>query len=295
MSDYHVHLHPHGRTGPDDPAPGTFPAEHIERYVEQALDRGMTEVCFTEHLYRLIEAGPVLGEFWAAEAPDVAAPTIAFVEAERDISLDAYVDAVVAARDRGLPVKLGLEVDFFPETIGAVLDLLEPYPWDMLLGSVHWTGGMAFDVDEMRPEFERRGVDHMYEEYFSLATDLAASGAVDVMAHIDLVKFHGIRPANERSDLYEMLATAAATAGTAVEVSSAGLYKACAELYPSAGFLDVLADHGVEITLASDAHRPAEVGRDFDRIVAAVRSAGYTGYLQFDQRIAEFVAFDMPG
>lgn len=286
MGDYHVHLHPHGRPGPGDPAPGTFPLDHIERYVEQAVARGLDEVCFTEHLYRLVEAGPVLGEFWAGERSDVSAPSIAFIEEERNISLDVYVRAVCDAQDRGLPVKLGLEVDFFPETIGAVLDLLDPYPWDMLLGSVHWIGGMAVDIDEMRPEFERRGADRMFEEFFGLETALAASGAVDVLAHVDLVKFHGLRPAHDRLDLYEMVASAAAGAGTAVEISSAGLDKACAELYPSATFLDVLVQHDVDITLASDAHRPAEVGRHLDRVLRAARTAGYANHLSFDRRVA---------
>ena len=112
MGDYHVHLHPHTWRG-GDPDPHTFPQDHIDRYVEEALRRGLTEVCFTEHLYRLVESEPVLGEFWKDERPEVAAPTIRFVTAERTFRMDDYVTAVLAARDRGLPVLLGLEIDYF--------------------------------------------------------------------------------------------------------------------------------------------------------------------------------------
>ncbi len=77
---------------------------------------------------------------------------------------------------------LGLEVDYFPETIDAVLDLLAPYPWDLLVGGVHWIGGFAFDEVEMVPEFNRRDVDQVFQAYFDLETQQAASGTVDLLA-----------------------------------------------------------------------------------------------------------------
>ena len=56
--------------------------------------------------------------------------------------LDAYVDAVVEAKRRGLPVKLGLEVDYVPATRGrAARRCSRRYPWDYLLGSVHFVDG----------------------------------------------------------------------------------------------------------------------------------------------------------
>lgn len=285
MGDYHVHLHPHWPISSDDPPPGDFSRELIERYVEQAAARGLTEVCFTEHLYRMREAGSVLGEFWEKEASNVAGPTAEFVLAERQFTLDSYVEAVVEAKDFGLPVLLGMEVDFFPDTIDAVLDLLAPYPWDLLLGSVHWIGGFAVDVDEVVFEFDRRGVPRVYQEYFGLEVELAASGSVDVLAHVDVIKNHGHRLAEEPIALYQAVATAAAASSTAVEVSSAGLSEPCAELYPSAAFLGVLNSHGVGVTMASDAHRPAGVGRDFDLVRRAAGEAGYTERVEFRGRL----------
>jgi histidinol-phosphatase (PHP family) len=154
MGDHHVHLHPHDDPVSGSPDPGTFPREHIERYVEAAAARGVEEVCFTEHLFRMRESDPVLGDFWRNES----------------------------AKDSRFPVLLGLEVDYFPETIDAVLDLLAPYPWDLLVGGVHWIGGFAFDEVEMVPEFNRRDVDQVFQAYFDLETQQAASGTVDLLA-----------------------------------------------------------------------------------------------------------------
>ncbi len=284
MGDYHVHLHPHGDPAPDSPEPGTFPREHIERYVEVAASRGVTEVCFTEHLFRMRESESVLGDFWRDESGSVAAHTIRMIETERNMVLDEYVAAITDARDSGLPVLLGLEVDYFPETIDAVLDLLAPYPWDLLVGGVHWIGGFAFDDEEMIPEFNRRGADQVFEAYFDLETRLAASGNVDVLAHADLVKKHGHRSTGDVTDVYVNLARRAAASGMLVEVSSAGLTEPCNEIYPSESLLSAFHEAGVAITMASDTHVPEGTGWGLDLVEDQARKAGYSQRAVFRQR-----------
>ncbi len=86
------------------------------------------------------------------------------------------------------------------------------------------------------------------------------------MAHPDLAKVFGHRaPEDVRERLYAEAAEAFAAAGVAVEVSTAGLRKPVGELYPAPTFLAACRRAGVPATLASDAHRPEDVGRDFDR------------------------------
>lgn len=278
----------------DDTSPvdqGEYPAGHIEAYVEAAAARGVTELGFTEHFYRCREAAPVLGEFWnAAGTPeDVALLSKAMVEADLTLSLEAYVEAVTSAQDAGLPVKLGLEVDFFPESIDRVLDLLEPYPWDFLIGSVHWIGGWAIDASHSVHEFERRGVEQSWADYFELEEQLARSGVVDVLAHVDVIKKYGLRPEVDPAPWYSSVVAAAEASGTAVEVSSQGLRNPADEVYPAPDFLRRFHAAGVPITLASDAHFPADAAWGHAEVVAAARAAGYTSRLRFDRRRAEEV------
>lgn len=290
MGDYHVHLHPHGPYTGQGPPPGEYPDGHLDAYVAAALDRGADEVGFTEHLFRCVESEAALGRFWETEPQhDLAEQTAAFVREERNLSLERYVAVVVDAKERGLPVKLGLEVDFFAETIEAVLDLLEPYPWDFLIGSIHWVGGWSIDHEGVDYEFERRGVPEAYEDYFACETQLAASGAVDVLAHADVVKKSGHRLSAPPLEAYRRVAQAAANSGTAVEVSSAGLRKPVGEMYPAPEFLSIFHDEGVPITLASDAHYPDECAIDRDLVVTAARAAGYTHRLRFRERVGELV------
>jgi histidinol-phosphatase (PHP family) len=285
MGDYHVHLHHHGPYRGVGPPLGEYPDGYIEQYVEQARLRGLSEVGFTEHLYRCVESDAVLGHFWEYEPKqDLAEQTAAFIQEDRTLSLEDYVAAVVDAKDRGLPVKLGLEVDFFPETIDAVLEFLDPYPWDFLIGAVHWVGGWSVDHGGAAYELARRGVRQAYEDYFALERQLAASGSVDVLAHVDVVKVHGDVLESPPLDLYAGVVEAAASSGTAVEVSSAGIYKPIDEIYPAPEFLKLFHSGGVPITLASDAHEPADCARDVAVVVAAARAAGYSEHLVFEER-----------
>jgi histidinol-phosphatase (PHP family) len=87
--------------------------------------------------------------------------------------------------------------------------------------------------------------------------------------------------------LYEKFLDAAAKAGCAIELNTAGLRKDCKEIYPCRDLLEIAFRKNVPITFGSDAHAPAEVGMDFAAAVALARSVGYTETLQFKQRSAE--------
>ncbi|MEE8331296.1 MAG: PHP domain-containing protein [Acidimicrobiia bacterium] len=289
MSDYHLHFHPHVPTA-ESPPMGVYPAGYIDRYFEVAARRGVTELGFSEHLYRCVEAEPVLGNWWADEPDSVmAAEMEKIVREERTLSLDAYVDVVLDAKRRGLPVKLGLEVDFVPGSEAATVDFLKQYPFDFLIGSVHWIGPWAFDRVALSDEFARRGVLAAYEQYFDLETRLAASGMVDVLAHADVIKKVGIRPQQPILDLYAPVVAAATASGVAVEVSSAGLRRRAAEMFPAPAFLALFAAAGVPITLASDAHGPDEAAWGHSKVVRAARDAGYTHHLRFSDRAPQAV------
>jgi histidinol-phosphatase (PHP family) len=293
MGDYHVHLHKHGPYDGVGPSPGQYPMDHVEAFVDVALTRGANEIGFTEHLYRCVESEPILGEWWAEDPrKDLREYTKSYVQSERVLSLERYVQAVVDAKDRGLPVLLGLEVDFFPDTAEPVAEFLAQYPFDFLIASTHWLGAWGLDLAGQTLEFERRGALRSYEDYFRKETELAASGLFDVLAHADVIKKQGVRLSDPPMDLYEELAVAAARGGTAVEVSTAGLHHAAQEMYPAKPLLKRFRNHGVPITLASDAHIPQHTGRDRAEAINLARSVGYTQRIQFRKRVGTMVPLD---
>jgi histidinol-phosphatase (PHP family) len=246
--DYHMHLR-----GPDERIDHTVAG--VERFVETAAARGVDEIGFTEHVYYFRQTLPL----W----------TVPYYTERCVYDLDAYVDAVVEAKRQGMPVKLGLEVDYADGRQDELAAVLEPYPWDYLLGSVHYVDELA--VDQQPGIWAEHSVEEVWRRYFAALEELAASGHVDVLAHPDLAKIYGRRP--ERIEY-------PALDGVALEISTAGLYKPVGELYPDP---PMLAGHP-PITLASDAHVPEDVGRDFDQALTLARAAGYETVTVFDER-----------
>ncbi|MBU1226285.1 MAG: hypothetical protein KJ698_03595 [Actinobacteria bacterium] len=297
MSDSHLHLYPHRRGDPlPAPPPDAYPLDHIERFVEQAAAVGVTELTFTEHLYRCVESAGVLGPIWERAAdPTTMANTRADLLADRTMSLERYVEAILGAKAAGLPVLLGLEVDFFPDTIDAALDLIAPYPFDLLAGSIHWIDGWWFDRIHSIHEWMARPHRQVYERFFQLQSELAASGKVDVITHPDRVKYLGHRLSEEPVDLYRQLVDAAVQGGTAMEVNTGGLRHPAHEIYPAPTLLRMAGRAGLDITFASDGHSPRQAGWGLDLARAEACAAGFTHRARFVARKRTLVPFDAPG
>jgi histidinol-phosphatase (PHP family) len=78
-----------------------------------------------------------------------------------------------------------------------VAALLAGYPFDVLLGSVHWLGAWLFDpLDwaQAQQQWAIRGVERVWGDYTRAVEELAGTRAVDVLAHPDLAKVAGHRP-----------------------------------------------------------------------------------------------------
>ncbi len=264
--DYHMHLR-----GPavDGAEPLVHSLAAVERFVERARERGVDEIAFTEHVYYFHQTR----EIWSLP-----------YHVERcTYDLDAYCDTVQEAKRHGLPVKLGLEIDIVPGRQERLAELLEPYPFDLLLGSVHEV--LTTPIDDQPGIWERLSVEDVWRRYVKSVAELAVSGAVDVMAHPDLAKIYGSRPDPAvEAELAEELAAGLAAADVAAEISTAGLRKPVGEIYPSAALLGAFYRHGVPITTASDAHEPHLVGEDLDLALSLARVVGYDTVSAFEGR-----------
>lgn len=282
LTDYHMHTQPDGvseREGDDrgwERHGGPWTSGWIGEYVAVARSRAIDEIALTEHIHRFTCAQDWHTDpFWVGEATE-------------DIA--TYVDGVRAAQSDGHPVLLGIEMDWLPDRRESISEVLADHPFDVVLGSVHWLGTQGID-DPAHPAADRMGGDHVWEGYLAEFARAALSGLFDVMAHPDLPKVFGQRlPSSMASRLDDMVG-AVREAGIAIECSSAGLRKPVKEMYPDPDLLALFSQAGVPVTLASDAHRPADVGRDYATVVAAIRGAGYTTLTRFRGREARQEAF----
>jgi len=271
--DYHLHLWPHSQ------ADAEATVEQVTQYCTRAVEAGVTEIALTEHLFRFTQAKDRLGGFWDDLPGEKLRPGMAaYWDHHARVDLDAYVDVVQAVKAEGLPVVLGLEVDYYRDRMDEVADLLDGYPFDVLLGSIHWLGTWRFDVlsDPLCvAEWDVRDIDAVWDEYTSAMEELGASGVCDVFAHPDLVKVTGRVPA-VTDEYYDRITEAAVRSGMAVEVSSAGWRKPIGEEYPAPPLLRRLVDRGVPLTTASDAHTLPDVADRADDLRDLLGAAGVT-------------------
>jgi histidinol-phosphatase (PHP family) len=248
---------------------GGFSRDWLLRFLERAREAGVEEVAFTEHSYRFRQARGCLDNDWA--------------RARQTEDVEEYVRLVLQAREEGYPVLLGIEMDYVEGKEEEIARFLAPYPWDLVLGSVHWLGDFGLDLDPR--DWGGREVEGVWREYFRLLSRAAESGLFQVLSHPDLVKIFGFRPASLPLEEMERAAESAAARGVCFEVSSAGLRKPCGEIYPSLELLSLARRYGVGITLAPVSHLPEHVCVDLAKRVRNARSAGIRELVRFRGRV----------
>lgn len=243
-------------------------------YARQALAVGLTEIGFSDH-------SPM--------------PRDDFDNWRMfDRQLDEYVAKVRLAQKKfpQLTIRLALEVDYIPGHEDWIRRLAARHPWDYFIGSVHYVSE-SWDIDNPAKlsEWKKRDAFEVWSIYFERLTLAAESKLFEIIGHADLPKKFGIRPAKDCTPLYEQFLNAAAKAGCAIELNTAGLRKNCKEIYPSRQILELACQKGVPICFGSDAHKPEEVGMNFAEAVQLARDAGYRESCRFVQRKRERLEF----
>jgi len=165
-----------------------------------------------------------------------------------------------------------------------VAEFLSEYPFDFVIGSVHYLDDWDFDSIENVAEFEKRGVDKVYQDYLALLKQAASSGLFDIVGHFDVVKKFGHRPQLDLTEELSEVLKAVKAHDLCVEVNTSGLRKPVHEIYPQREILQLARALDIPIILGSDAHAPEEVGKDFDVAVRILRQVGYDSLSIFEKR-----------
>jgi len=271
LTDYHLHLRPDelGAT-----AATHFTAANVERYREVAGEREIDELGVAEHIYRFREALTVWKHpLWREYAHDDLAEYCRFVREDTDL-------------------KLGIEADFIPGGEDRIANLLEAHPFDYVVGSVHFLRDESLDMEEYSVWSTTRSAEEIWRRYFQTLGEAACSGLFDILAHPDLVKVWGRerpRPEGDLRRYYELAIEGIAESGIAVEVSTAGLRKRARELYPAPAFLRMCVQAGAPVALSSDAHRPEDVGADYERAIELLDRVGVHDLCVFERRARRLV------
>jgi histidinol-phosphatase (PHP family) len=254
FSDYHLHPQGH-RLQP-------YSQELLQPWADHARKIGLREIALTDH--------------------DRYHRGIDFDEIDR-----------LREGNPDLKIRAGIELDNDPVHSAAGRHWVEEN-WDRLdfiLGSVHFLrAGWAFDHAGEEAEFERRDIDEVYADYYERIRAIAASGLVDCMAHLDLVKIFGFRPTNDLADLLDGILDEIKDANLAMELSTAGWRKPVGELYPSDEIIRSAMAKGIPFTTASDGHSHVQEGENFERLAGKMAELGIREVAIFERHERRMVA-----
>jgi histidinol-phosphatase (PHP family) len=253
--DYHMHT----------PLCGHAVGEPSE-YVEQALRVGLSEIGFSDH------------------APLVSHEDARYTMNASQLPLYHQMIETIQKKYAPFPIKLGLEADYIPGFETKTRAILDGYPYDFVIGSIHFIDAWAFDDPDEKIKWKDKDVNRVYRDYYKLLRKSAESKLFDIMGHVDLVKKFGHRATEDMTGEVEETARVFRSTGMTVEINTSGLRKPVGEIYPAASILKIYAKAGVPITFSSDSHDPQDVGRDYDKAAALAKEAGYKEYRVFKRR-----------
>lgn len=256
FSDYHTHPQGH-RVQP-------YTRELLQPWVDSAQARGLNDIAFTDH--------------------DRYHDGVDFDEIQR-----------LREANPDLKIRAGIELDNDPVHSIAGRRWVEDH-WeklDFVLGSVHFLerpDEMFDSVPAGAAQFVGREIDTIYADYFSRVREMAASGLVDCLAHLDLIKIHGHRPSGDVRALAAETLDFIAAHGLAIELSTAGWRKPVGELYPSDGLIERAMAKGIAFTTASDAHSHAQLGENYGQLAEKMKAFGIANVCVFEHHQQQMMA-----
>jgi histidinol-phosphatase (PHP family) len=234
-----------------------------------ALDCGVTEIAFTEH-FDVHPKDSCTGFY----QPDV------------------YFANLEAARRElgtgGLTIRAGIELGEPHIYHAEQQSVLDQYPYDLVLGSLHWIGDeIVFD----RAYFQSRTPEEAITPYLTELVTMVRAGGFDVLAHMDVFKrvgwqvYGGTFESLRWEDYIRPVWQACIESGIGVEINTASLRRGLADPHPALEALRWYRAMGGELlTLGSDAHRPQHVAFGFDTGLAVARAAGFTRVCRYERR-----------
>ena len=233
-----------------------------------ALRQGITEIAFTDH-FDMHPKDSCTGFY----KPDM------------------YFEKLAAARQtfapQGLTIRAGVEVGEYHIYHDGVKPVLEAWPYDFVLGSLHWVGDdLMFD----RAYFRAHTPQEAIAPYFTELLKMVRFGGFDVLAHADVFKrvayeIYQRYDAREWEDLIRPVWQACIEQGIGIEINTAALRRDIGQIHPSLDALRWYREMGGELlTFGSDGHEPDQVAYGFGTARDLALAAGFTRVCCYENR-----------
>lgn len=239
---------------------GPLSEEYAMKYIEAGIAAGMDCIQILDHTHRFIEFSPLYDKLKAS-----AHQQKEWLERKKLESIQEYQKLIEIMKKKEFPieVKWGLEVCYDPDQKEFLRDILQAYPYDFLIGSIHSVDGLLYDMKGFSREilWDKWNVNDVYKRYYEIMEDMIKSDLFTQIGHPDQVKLFHDYPDYDLHDTYERIAILAKQHDVFMECNTGIHYRYKHEDVGTAvDFMEILKKQQVKIMTASDAHQPEHVG-----------------------------------
>ena len=245
-----------------------------ESMAEASIKKGLTGICFTDHLDYDYPKEP--GLFLL------------------DLSLyEKKIHSLQKEYKGRLDILYGIELGLQPHLAQKHKDLLSQHDFDFVIGSSHVVHGM----DPYYASFyEGRTQEAAYLEYFeSILENIHAFHDFDVYGHIDYVVRYGpnqnaFYSYEKYKDVIDEIIRQLILLGKGIELNTAGFKYGLGHPNPCEDILKRYRELGGEIlTIGADGHKPEHAAYDFKRLPELFSACGFSYFTVFKNRRPEFI------
>jgi len=258
LIDYHVH----NRFSPDS-------HEDTRKIVQQALDKGIKEICITNHVeWHDSQTGK--SYFDEKEA------TERFRRIKAEISL-------IQPDFPKVRIGFGAEVEYVADRMEKLTSWIKEMGFDFVLGSVHAIDNIVISSHKYADAlYSKMSEKSAYEAYFHEMEKLVEWGQMDVIAHFDInkkygCKFYGTFQPEKNADQIKQILKSMAKKRIGLELNTNCMKDKCHEVFPHPTILRWAVEAGIKnFTLGSDAHEKRHVGQHLGEALKIAKEAGIT-------------------
>ncbi|MBD3322664.1 MAG: histidinol-phosphatase HisJ family protein [Chitinivibrionales bacterium] len=256
LVDYHVHT----------PYCGHAQGKIID-YIESGIAAGLSEIGFADHLGRYYLSRSQKRRYWDWGMDEKAC--------------SRYFEELAGLRDvynDRIAIKIGMEVDFIAGAEDIAGQLIEKFPCDFILGSIHCLPEFGW---RHLAETSLNDTSVMYAAYFTQACECVKSGLFNSLAHLDFIWRYVKWPKRKSIDVYPMIHDAVSCAAKndcCIEINANGYL--WSQLYtirqgdPFAYMIKSINEENVAVTIGSDAHSPSHVAKLFPQLIEYLGTEG---------------------
>jgi histidinol-phosphatase (PHP family) len=181
---------------------------------------------------------------------------------------EQYFDSLEEVR-KGMDLDLLSGIEFSePHLYNEQLSLLAKYPYDFILGSVHWVGDM-FPCQEVRDKIT---AGEFFSLYWKEVLRTVEQGGFDCLGHIDFPKRYYRELYFEEAQIIKIFETMHKQK-IVLEINTSSLRKGLTTTMPDQALLELYKFTGGEfVTIGSDSHREEDLGEGIDDAKKLIRN-----------------------